>query len=260
MSKIMPVLFIGLLISCGGGNNENAAGFESMLLEDTEFENEGSVQIDRKLIKTAYLTYEVEDINENEKKLRQLTANANGYVTNENQFESKGHLNYSLEIKVPQSNFDDLMSKIAEGVEEFDERSVNVEDVTEEFIDIEARLITKKEIEQRFIELLDKAVSIGEILQIEQELKTIREEIESIEGRLKYLKSSVSYSTIHVTFYEQIPIAQHYGDQFKHSLTDGWKFFIYFLIAVLYLWPFFVVAGVIVLLVKRRKRKSTLKN
>jgi hypothetical protein len=257
MHQFLMLFLAGLIISCGGGMNEDSMSGEAMVNYDeiTELENQDSpIAIDRKLIKTGYLTYEVSDIHATEKKIRKKTLGLGGYVTNENQFEGRGRLNYSLELKVPNSKFGELMASISEGVEEFDERSVDVQDVTEEFIDVEARLKTKKEVESKYLALLEKTVSIDEILRVENELKYIREEIESIEGRLKYLRSSVAFSTIHVTFYENIPIAQRYGEKFETSFLDGWKYFVHFLILMTYLWPYYIIAAVVILIIKRRRK------
>ena len=62
---------------------------------------------------------------------------------------------------------------------------------------------TKKEVEARYRELLTRATSVEEILKIEEQIGNIRTEIESAEGRLRYLSNQVQYSTLHVTFYEK---------------------------------------------------------
>ena len=73
---------------------------------------------------------------------------------------------------------------------------IDSQDVTEEYIDITARLKTKKELEARYLELLKKANKVEEIVSIEKEIGNLRSDIESIEGRLRYINNAVAYSTL----------------------------------------------------------------
>ena len=69
-------------------------------------------------------------------------------------------------------------------------KNVSVQDVTEEYLDIEARLKTKKEVEARYIEILkSKTKTVEDVLKAEEQIRIIREEIEAREGRLNYLKN-----------------------------------------------------------------------
>ena len=79
---------------------------------------------------------------------------------------------------------------------------IYVKDVTEEYTDVVIRLKNKKEAEKRFLEILKQTKTIKEILDVEEHLREIREEIESKEGRLKFLNDQVSYSTINLSIYQ----------------------------------------------------------
>ena len=74
--------------------------------------------------------------------------------------------------------------------------------MTEEFVDLKARLKAKKELEDRYLQLLEQAKNVKEMLEIERELSNIREEIEAKEGRLQYLQNKVTLSTIYINFYK----------------------------------------------------------
>ena len=77
--------------------------------------------------------------------------------------------------------------------------------MTEEFIDIEQRLKNKKEVQRRYIEILqNKAKTVEDVLAAEDKIRIIQEEIESREGRLRYLKDNIALSTINIEMYQEL--------------------------------------------------------
>ena len=111
-------------------------------------------------------------------------------------------LENSITIRIPSEEFDGLLADVSAGVTHFDKREIRALDVTAEFVDVEARLKTKKETELRYRELLTQAKTVEEILKIEEQVDKLRAELESTEGRLRLMKDRESYSTLGVSFYE----------------------------------------------------------
>ena len=166
-------------------------------------------------------------------------------------------------IRVPTEHFLDFIEGVSEGVSYFDQNDISRRDVSEEFIDLEARLKTKRELEKRYLKLLKKAKNVKEMLAIERELSNIREEIEAKQGRLQYLQNRVSMSTVTMEFYKltsETGVTQSYGQKMINSIKGGWDGISMFFLGLLYIWPFFVVAIVIIIairmLLKRNKKKS----
>ena len=131
----------------------------------------------------------------------------------------------------------------------------------EEFVDLQARLKAKRTLEDRYLELLKKANNVKEMLEIERELSNIREEIEAKQGRLQYLENKVSMSTVNIEFYKttaETGITQSYGQKMKNALQGGWNGISVFFLGILYLWPLFLVAIIVVIILriflKRRKK------
>lgn len=162
-------------------------------------------------------------------------------------------------IRVSNSDFENLLQEVSSGVKYFDQKEISSEDVTEQFIDIEARLKAKKELENRYLELLKKANKISEILEIEKELVVIREEIESKQGQLNYLQNKVAMSTLEVSFYKQTAesgVTVSYGSKIWNAIKCGISWISGFFLGLLYIWPLFILGGFIFYyLRKRRKRK-----
>jgi Domain of unknown function (DUF4349) len=105
----------------------------------------------------------------------------------------------SITIRVPASKFEDALRRI-EKLGDMINRDVQVEDVTEEFNDVEIRLKNARAVRDRLEQLLSKAAKVEESIQIERELERVALLIERLEGRMKFLKDRASYSTITVTF------------------------------------------------------------
>jgi hypothetical protein len=104
----------------------------------------------------------------------------------------------SITIRVPRAKFLDAIRRI-EGTGDVVHRNISAEDVTAEFLDVEIRLKNARAMRDRLQELLAKA-QVKDALEIEKELARVTEDIERMEGRLKFLRDQVSYSTITVTF------------------------------------------------------------
>jgi hypothetical protein len=119
-----------------------------------------------------------------------------------------------------------------------------VKDVTEEYVDVEARLKTKKDLEQRYQEIMKKATTVSEMLEIEKEMGTLRADIESIEGRLNVLKSQVSFSTLTVTIYELVTAPNFFGTRIGSGFVNGWNNLLDFFVFIVNLWPFFLLGAV----------------
>jgi hypothetical protein len=149
----------------------------------------------------------------------------------------------NLEIRIPTINFQKTIDSISNYVSFFDTKRISARDVTEEFIDLEARLKAKQTLEKRYLELLSKANNVKEMLEIERELSNIREEVEAKQGRLKYLQSQVSLSTLNIEFYKinvETGVAISYGSKMWNALKSGFNGISLFFLGILHVWPFII--------------------
>jgi hypothetical protein len=149
-----------------------------------------------------------------------------------------------------------LLTKISESARKLDSKNIEVLDVTEEYIDVEARIKTKKELENRYKEILKQANTVNDILSIEREIGTLRTDIESAEGRLKYLNDRISLSTLTVEYYEYTSSSFGFLSRFGNALSTGWDWLLKFIIGITHLWPFILlVTGGLYLAYRFNKRK-----
>ncbi len=230
------------------------------LVEAEEYDDASVVseEIEQKIIKTATLRFETKDIDKTRQTILSLTQQLNGFIQQDYSGKGYNEITQNLVIRIPTKNFQPFIDGLSKTVGYFDEKTISRQDVTEEFVDLQARLKAKRELENRYLEILKKAKNVTEILEIERELATIREEIEAKEGRLKYLENKVSLSTISVSFYKITDVksaSTSYWQKMKNSIKGGWNGVSVFFLGLLYLWPFFLLVGILIFIIRKRIKK-----
>lgn len=245
----------GLVSSCSGNSTNDHYAMSSEEFVAPKKEN----KTERKLIKEGRLEFETKDLLSTRKNIMEAVNTYDAYISSDQEFKSTGRISNTMTIRIPANHFDDFYLVATNGVERFDIKNINVKDVTEEFLDVEARIKTKKALEQRYVSLLAKADNITEILAIEKQIGELRAEIESMEGRLFFLQDQVSYSTLTITFYKKVPYETQFGEKFKNGLRNGWNNLIWFFVFLTNLWPFILIGIGVYLGIKvyKKKRKKS---
>jgi len=247
-----------LLIAAGCAQNTDSSKIEMATSEMREPTSEQKTEeiVERKLIKVGRVEFETDNLSSTRKTIFDAVDAYKGYVSSDQEFKTPERISNTVIIRIPSDNFDNLLKDATQGVEKFESKEINVQDVTEEFLDVQARLKTKKELETRYLDILKQAKTVTEILEIEQQIGQLRSEIESIEGRLTYLQNQVSFSTLTMTFYESIPNQTAFGQKFKNGFRNGWDNLIWFFVVLTNVWPFLLFGlGLIIGIRLYRKRK-----
>ena len=264
INRFFLLVLISIVIaSCNGGNSGSQPAYESndMALKWTDDLQSGSngaaplPDIERKIIKTADISFKTDDLNNTRERINASVKKNEAWISSENETTSGRTTNRSISIRVPSEKLDILIEEISQGVEHFDNMNISSNDVTEEFVDVEARLKTRKALEARYLELLSKAGTMSDILLIENQINTLRSEIESIEGRMKYLSNQVSYSTLNLSYYAVIPVQAQLGEKFIKGLQNGWTAVLYVIIILPNLWPLLLLAVIIAIVIWRYHKK-----
>ena len=152
----------------------------------------------KKLIKTGNLSLRSKHIEKSKTHLDQALKSLGGYYDNEQFSKSNYEFRYSLKLRVPAKNFDQMLQTINGGEDEIISKNIQTDDVSGEYLDLETRLKSKRAYLKRYEELLKKANNIDELLQIESQIRQLIEEIESQESRLNFLDDQVGYSTLDI--------------------------------------------------------------
>jgi hypothetical protein len=158
----------------------------------------------RKLIRSAQLDLEVTNFEAAVQRLTTLADEAKGFVATQNSTKlPNGKLSGTVVVKVLPENLNSFLQK-ARSLGELKNQSLGTEDVTKAYLDTDARLRNAKRMEERLLEMLQKKTGkVSDLLEVEKELGRVREEIEKMQGELKYYDALVQYATVTVSLSEK---------------------------------------------------------
>lgn len=227
--------------------------------------NAAATAVDKKIIKTGSLSLKVEQAETAAEAIANIAKVNKGEVASSNFYEStRGVKSGAITIRVPYNNFDAAFSEIKKVATQVVSEASNAQDITAEYIDLEARLKNTQAEEVSFVALLNRSGKIEEILAVTREVARARGEIEQLQGQMRYLSSQTDMSTITANLTEDVEIATASQDwrpwqvikiSVKRLITSGQNFIdglIAFLIVVL---PALIIYGLIIWLIYYVGRK-----
>jgi hypothetical protein len=132
-----------------------------------------------------------------------------------------------ITLRIPSAQFDAALSGLG-SIGKVESQNVSTEDVTEQYVDMTARMTNAKRLEDRLIALLaNRTGKLEEVLAVERELARVREEIERYEGRLRYLRTRAAVSTLSISLHEPFPITGQPGSNvIVESFKQAWRNFV----------------------------------
>jgi hypothetical protein len=164
---------------------------------------EGSDAMSRKIMYKAQLTMQVEVYSESQKAIQDVVQRSGGYVLQFNESETASEKSGMFVIKVPANGFQSLLTEL-ERLHPMKQKNIQGQDVTEEFVDLTARLKARQAVESRLLDFMKEAKKTDELIQFSNELGKVQEEIERIKGRMRYLEQNVDHSTIELRVFQRI--------------------------------------------------------
>ena len=218
----------------------------------------------RKLIKNGSMDLVVENLEQTRNEVLNLIEKHGGYCANE-QYSSWEHSSaYNLTVRIPCGNFDSFVSDVEAGKGKIESKSMYINDVTAEYIDLETRLDTKRSYLKRYKELLKSAKSVQEIVSIEDKIRSLEEEIDSTVGQLKYLSNQVDYSTLHLNIrHDDANFDPHHPDhgqgfwlRFSQSLSSGLRGLVDFAFFLVRIWPAWIAILLIFWFIRKKKKEQ----
>ena len=156
--------------------------------------------VGRKVISIARVSIEVEAVEPSVGQIRVIAESVGGFVEQLSSSGGSENPRAELTVRVPQDQFEPALGRI-EGLGDVESRNLGSEDVTEQFIDLSARLRSSKREEESLLALLERSSTVTEILTVERELARVRSDIERAQGQLNFLERRVDLATIHVSLF-----------------------------------------------------------
>ncbi len=159
---------------------------------------ETAVSPDRLIIRNGNMVIIVSNVQDATDKIAGIANGAGGLVLSTNSHHEGDLLYATVVIKVPAESFDSVMSDLRKLAVKVDSDNTSSQDVTEEYVDLDARVKVLEATEQQLLTFLDQTKNVDESLKVYRELTNVRSQIESIKGRMNYLQKSAAMSTITV--------------------------------------------------------------
>ena len=184
---------------------------------------------ERKIIHTADLELETGNPEVAFKQVTQLVESKRGYVVTSESFvdgptDQPERKMYVLSVRVESKQFDTTLEAIRKlGTRVLRDRRTG-QDVTEEYIDLQARLKSQQALEQQFLQIAKQARKVSEVLEVQRELAEVRTRIEQLEGRRRFLANQAELATINLTLRPPIQVLTQtdgWADQIKRAINDG---------------------------------------
>lgn len=154
---------------------------------------------ERMVIRTASMALVVDDVTASLNEITNLAEANGGYVVNSDIREDSSRLYANISFRVEAGKFAATLQALRDLAVDVRSESTSGQDVTEEYIDLDAQLRNLEASEAQLLELMDKAGTVEEILKVQQQLTSTRGQIEQIKGRMQYLQQSASLSSIYVS-------------------------------------------------------------
>jgi len=217
------------------------------------------MNIERKIIRNGYLTLEVDDVAGDITQIAEVADELGGYVVSSQKHEDERRTSGSVTIRVPADRFNEAFDRLRQLAVSVPYENTESQDVTEEYIDLQARLHNLEATEAQYLALMEKAETVEEILKVQQALSGVRGEIERIEGRITYLERTSDMARIEISLEEAKKLTEHWSasEAFKSAVRGltgfgrGLGTVVIWLIVFCWIW-----IPILVFCLRRRRRRK----
>lgn len=209
---------------------EKEMNFQKVSLSQADQSQSMAEAMNRKILRNADFQLEVADPTIAQHKITSMAESLGGFVvTSESKQRdvgdrSKQELDISLVLRVPAVHFNSALEQIRATASRVIQEKTAGQDVTEEFIDLEARIKTQKALELQFLEIMKQANKVADALEVQRQIAEVRTEIEKLEGRRRFLENRASLSTITISLHTPVAIAvstSGFGRNIKEAVSDS---------------------------------------
>jgi hypothetical protein len=196
-------------------------------LEGASAVQAATLAVDRKIIRNADLTIETDSPTDGLRKITSIAEAHGGFVVtsefkqNDPSGQPKATQTVTVVARVPSPQFNGALEQIRAAGNRVIQEKVSGQDVSEEYLDLEARIRTKKALEAQFLEIMKQARKVSDALEVQSQLADVRTEIERFEGRRRFLENQSALSTITATLQMPAPLVAATTTGFGHSIKQA---------------------------------------
>ena len=245
-----PTAISGAIISSVGGREPGP-------LSPIPIDQPASIGTDRKIIRNGELILETDSPVDGQRAITAIAESHGGFVVtsefkrNEAKDQSSPNQTVTVIVRVPSAQFLATMEQIRSVGSRIVQERLTGQDVSEEYLDLEARIRTKKALEAQFLEIMKQARKVSDALEVQSQLADVRTEIERFEGRRRFLENQSALSTITATLQMPAPLVVATTTGFSHSVKQAFgdavdtavAILLFFVQAIIVLAPVAVLIG-----------------
>lgn len=192
-----------MLDSVKSGAQEKMAVFPGETAKKSQTDTAKLEVPNQMVIYDATLQLRVKKFEQTLQTIEEAVSKYGGYIAESNLSKSgTEQVSGSIKIRIPQKHFQDFLHDAEGQAAEVIQRNIAGQDVTEEYVDLESRIKSKRVVEERLTTFMKTATKTEDLLKISSDLAAIQEDIEIIEGKMTFLENQTALSTVNITLYE----------------------------------------------------------
>ncbi len=168
---------------------------------------------DRMIIHQANMEVRVKSLDKAQQNIEKKVKEYGGYIVESNEYRDENELmSGHIIVRVPEKQFQAFLNDAEAEAADVLSRNVSGQDVTEEYVDLESRLKSKRAVEERLLGFMKEAQKTEDLLKISSDLAKVQEEIEILVGKVKYLENQTDFSTVEISMQESKVVVPGVGD------------------------------------------------
>lgn len=227
----------------------NVGGPNVDVIKDRKIKRRAEIEID-----------ELKDVDASKERVGQLLSSLNGFVVSEEFLSTPNFDEYEMKLRVPADSLDKFVASL-NGLEgRIAKRNFYSEDLTAKYLDSKSRKETKQAMLENYRRLLSTAKDVEDLLAIQERIDEIQEDEEAMSKVIMKIDYDVEFSSVNLTLSSYR--SSDYGEKeetFLSKVADAFKGGLYVILGLIRLWPLYIIAGVIVYFLRKRKLKKAKK-
>ena len=228
------------------------------------------VDWDKKIIKTATIQIECKLYRSYNQQLHALVKQYGGWLASESEVQEPNRINNTVSIKVPVAQFEDLLIAINGLDGKTLQKNIVTEDVTGQVVDTKGRIAVRKEMRDKYMNMLNRTSKMEDVLQVQSKIDDIHEEIEMAATRLESLQHQSAYSTVNINFYQLLDVAPvdedavktpGFGSRILSAAANGGSWIADLFVGLVSIWPLLLAGALAIYFIRKKAwQTATIKN
>ena len=231
-------------------STSNVGGLNVDVIKDRKIKRRAEIEID-----------ELKDVDASKERVGHLLSSLNGFVVSEKFRSNRNFDEYDMELRVPADSLDKFVASL-NGLEgKIWKRNFYSEDLTAKYLDSKSRKETKQAMLENYRRLLSTAKDVEDLLEIQERIDEIQEDAEAMSKVIMKIDYDVEFSSVDLTLSDSYRYS-YYGKEeetFLSKVADAFKGGLNVIVGLIRLWPLYIIAGVIVYFLRKRKLKKAKK-